>query len=484
MAANNVNITLPKNSLIKKVRVSEPTGFSSVEKDETLIDQSTNFQNASVRDLRNLDRRVAIRALSRVNGIVSAAVESYINLAMSDYSVTAYSNGTNLFDRPGTELAVSLANKMDTLNDYSEGFVDKRSISQLLETLLKEVILTGSCGGELVLDKFRLPNRIVPLSTDNIQWRVKKDKRKYPVQINTQGEDEIPLDYPTVFFEALNSDANTVYPHSMLESCLNNVYLFLEFLEDMSRVIRRSGHTRLVGTIKIQEAMASAPSEVKADPKKLQSYLISLRDAISDQLGSLEPNEAVVTFDNVEFNLLSGSGEKADYTDLLEALNGLVASSLKSMPSALGLRIGKGSQSLSNTETLLYLKSVEALRKPVESFMSRALTLSSRLAGSDTYVKFKFSPVDLRPKTEVEAHLAIRQSRILDLLSLGFMTDDEAAHMLGAGFRAEGAPELSGTLFRTGDKVDASKATPNNGAQEKALSPDTPTETRGRPEEE
>ena len=378
MASPEVQVTLPKNSVVKKVRITEPGGFTSITPGEAIVDNSSNFVNASVRDLRNLDKRVAIRALARVNGVVSAAVESYVNLAMSDYKVTGYQSGTNEFSKEGTELAISLLNKLDTLNNYGEGFVDKRTVNQLLETQLKEVILTGSCGGELVLDKFRLPDRIVPLSTDNIEWRVKKDKRKYPVQIQTQEGEDIPLDYPTIFFESLNVDANTVYPYSMLESCLNNVYLFLEFLEDMSRVIRRSGHTRLVGTIKIQEAIVSAPTEIKSDPKKLQAYLIDLRDSVSSMLETLEPNDAVVSFDNVDFEMLSGTGDKADYTDLLEALNGLVASSLKSMPSALGLRIGKGSQSLSNTETLLYLKSVDALRKPVEAFMSRSLTLAAR----------------------------------------------------------------------------------------------------------
>jgi len=354
----------------------------------------------------------------------------------------------------------------------------------LLETMLTEVVLTGGCGGELVLDKFRLPDRIVPISNDTITWKVKKDKRKYPVQTPTAGGDDIELDYPSIFFESLNMDANTVYPHSMLESALNIVFIFLDFLEDMTRTLRRSGHTRLSASIKIEEAIKSAPSDIQSDPAKMTQYLVDLQKSVEASLSGLEPNEAVVSFDNVEFDMLSSQGEKADYTQLLEALNGLVASSLKSMPSALGLRIGKGSQSLSNTETLLYLKSVGALRKPVESLMSRALTMGARLTGKNVYVKFKFSPVELRPETELEAHLLMRQSRILDQLSLGFLSDDEAAHMLGAGFRQPGAPELSGTMFRHPTNIDESKATPNNGAQEKALTSDSPTNQNGAPPED
>jgi len=481
-AASNT-VALPKNSLVKKVRVSDPP-FSSLKGGDRLVDQSVNYVNRSIRDLRQLDKKVAIRAFVRVNGMVSAAVQSYINLAMSGYSVTAYDNASHLFSPEGTLLGRSLLARLNTLNDYSSGYVDKRPVEQLLETMLLEAVITGSVGAELVLDKYRLPDRIVPISSDPIEWRVKKDKRKYPVQRSSTGND-IPLDFPTVFFEGLNQDASTVYPYSMLESCLNTVFIFLEFLEDMSRVLRRSGHTRLVGYIKIAEAVQSAPVEVQNDKDKLTNYLISLKGSVEDSLKDLEPEEAIVSYDNVEFEMLSSKGEKSDYTGMLEALNGLVASSLKSMPSALGLRIGTGSQSLSNTETLLYLKSVEALRKPVEAVMSRALTLAARLTGSPTYIKFTFDPVDLRPKTETASHLSVRQSMILDQLSLGFLTDDEASHLLGAGVRPAGAPKLSGTLFRHSQSVsvDETKITPNNGAQEKALTPDGPSSAPGRPKE-
>ena len=481
--ANTSNVILPKPSSIKKARISDPA-YSSTDPGNTLVDQQDNFLNRSGRDIRTLDKKIAIRALARVNGMVSAAIQSYVNLAMSTYKVTAYDSATQLFDLKGTVLAGALVNRLDILNDYSQGYMDKRPLSQLLETMLMEVVLTGGCGGELVLDKFRLPDRIVPISNDTIEWKVKKDKRKFPVQNSTAGGDPISLDFPSIFFEFLNMDANTVYPHSMLESALNVVFMFLDFLEDMSRVLRRSGHTRLSASIKIAEAVQSAPAAVQADPAKMTKYLVDLQQAVTESLAGLEPNEAVVSFDNVEFEMLSSQGEKADYTQLLEALNGLVASSLKSMPSALGLRIGKGSQSLSNTETLLYLKSVEALRKPVESLMSRALTMGARLTGEDVYVKFKFDPVELRPETELEAHYLMRQSRILDQLSLGFISDDEAAHSVGAGFRQPGAPDLSGTMFRQPTNIDASKATPNNGAQEKALTSDSPTNQNGAPPED
>ena len=476
--AGEVVVKLPKGGKIKKVRVSDaPFGGKP---GDSIPDSQQSYVNASIRNVRTLGTIPAIRVLARINGMVSTAVQSYVSLAMSGYSVQAYETSTHQYSREGTTVAESVQASMDTLNDYTQGYSDKRPIPTLLATLLKEVILSGGCAGELVLNEQRLPDRIVPFVVDDIEWIVKKDKRKYPSQKAQEGDD-IPLDIPTVWVESLNQEALDVYSRSMLESCLNTVYMYVDFLEDMARVVKKSGHSRMVASIIVEKALESAPSDVKQDPKKLTDYFENIRDSAVDALKNLDPNDAIVSFDNIEFNILSDTTGKSEYTDLLEALNGLVATSLKSMPSVLGLRIGKGSQSLSNTETLLYLKQVEAARAPVESLMSRALTLSARLIGSDIYVKFKFNPVDLRPENEIEAHKAIRQSRILEQLSLGFITDDEASQLLGTGVRPPNAPELSGTMFKEGSGigVDETKVSPNNGAQEKALTAKDTSAGRG-----
>lgn len=479
MAEQKVDVKLPKGGALKKVRVSDAP--YSGKPGDAIPDGAASYVNASIRDVRNIGTIKAIRALSRVNGMVSTAVQSYVSLAMSGYTVAGYENSTHLFSRDGTTIAETVLAGMDTLNDYSTGYSDKRTINQLLETLVKEVILTGGCAGELVLNEQRLPDRVVPFPVDDIEWTIKKDKRKYPSQKSQTG-DPIPLDLPTVWVESLNQEAAGVYSRSMLESCLNTVYMFVEFLEDMARVVRKSGHSRLVAKIIVEQAIATAPPSVRQDPTKLTAYLEQVRNSAEDALKNLDPNDAIISFDNIEFDVLATASVKSDYTDLLEALNGLVATSLKSMPSVLGLRIGNGSQSVSNTETLLYLKQVEAARAPVEALMSRALTLSARLIGADIYVKFKFNPVDLRPENEIEAHKAIKQSRIMEQLSLGFITDDEASYLLGTGFREPGAVPLSGTMFREGGgvAVDETKITPNNGAQEKAMAPKDTSAGRGK----
>jgi hypothetical protein len=98
--------------------------------------------------------------------------------------------------------------------------------------------------------------------------------------------------------------------------------------------------------------------------------------------------------------------------------------------------------------------------------MSRAITLAVRLlTGTDSYCKFRFKQINLRPAEELSAHQAVLFSIAKQKLSLGLYTDDEFAYLVGAGPRPANAPNLSGTLFmdQSQSSVPADVAN-NNGA--------------------
>lgn len=114
--------------------------------------------------------------------------------------------------------------------------------------------------------------------------------------------------------------------------------------------------------------------------------------------------------------------------------------------------------------------------------MSRILTLSVRLLGIQGYVKFEMDPIELRPESEREAYTMTKQQRILNLLSLGMYTDEQACLHLNVPYRAD-MPKLSGTRFA--DKVSSTGVDyvdnqPNNsGGMEQTMNPDTPSKAGG-----
>lgn len=469
-------VTLPSR-LVNKAQSNTPA--SGTDSGNAIPRDNTRAANQSIQAFRVQNNDVAaVRALDLIDGTVSSAIFSFVEIANSSFKVTAYETDTHQYSEPGTQMARSVVASLDTLFDYSKGFADKRSLDSTIETALQEVITTGALSAELVLDKLRLPDRINVIPYDTIEWVSKGDGTKYPQQQSTTG-DPIKLDLPNFFVSELHKHANKAYATTMMAAALNSSYHFNEFLEDMRRTLRRQGHSRLNVKLVTEQIIAMAPEEVRSDPEQLKSWMDNVQQGVIDALAGLNPEDALVFFDSAETQLMKGEGEKADYVPLLNALSGQHATSLKTSPSILGLRLS-GSQSLSNTESLVFLKVARGIQKPVEEVLSRALTLATRLYGEDVYVKFRFEPINLRPEDELEAFKTMRQERIMKLLSEGFMTDEEAAQELGTGPRAPGAPPLSGTGFMRGSGgINAEDASPNADPQGRALQPDTPTKGGG-----
>ena len=142
---------------------------------------------------------------------------------------------------------------------------------------------------------------------------------------------------------------------------------------------------------------------------------------------------------------------------------------------------GSASANFASAEALLYMKTADGLiRKKLNELYSRIFTLAVRLYGVDCYVEFAYEDIDLRPKNEVEAFKAMKQSRVLELLSLGFMSDEEASIMLTGKLPSANAPQLSGTGFRANTSVSPAGsgyngATNSGSTTNQNLNPDTPT---------
>ena len=476
MAIDKTPTVLPRRLLNK---AQTETAASAVDKDIEIPKESPLFINQRIRDLRDGGNAVeAIRKLAKQDGTVSTAVFNYVQVAMSGFTVKAFDSSTHQFSPEGSILAKSILAAFNTLTDYSVGYSDVQTMDSLIESALREVVLTGGLCGELVLNKARLPSKIQWVPMETVKWISNGDGTKYPAQ--TGAEEDIALNLATVWVAESHKDTSETYVRSMMEAALNTTFYYAEFIEDMRRAMRRGGHSRLIVKLDAEKVIAAAPNDVRQDAAKLKAFLEVVRTDVEGVVTSMEPEDALVCYDTVNVELLTAENVKADYTDLVTAISGMLATSLKSHPSILGLRLG-GSQSLSNTESLIYLKAASAIQRPVEDIMSRSLTLASRLFGSDIYVQFKFNPINIRPDDELEAFKTMKQARVLELLSFGFISDEEAAENLGTGERPPGAPALSGTLFRDNKGgIDAENASPNDDPQGRALQSDQPTNGGGR----
>lgn len=423
----------------------------------------------------------AIRRLSTDERFMSNAVFSIVHLALTEFRAEGYNNLTGEFDQGVTDAVRQIMVNMDTLTDYTQKFVKKPTIRQFLETALREVALSGAVAAELVLNKNGFPDYLQAVAYESLTYVTKNNNMIFPKQKpSSGGGDDIQLDIANFFISELNLGADETYSTPMYKSALIDTFQNSDFVDDMRRVVFKSGHSRLVVKLNADKVKASAPEETAADEEKLMRYMSAVQSQVQEAVGALRPEDSIVVYDSMDVDVADIGGVKSDYVPLMQQMNNMQATSLKAPPSILGIR-SEGSQSLANSETLVYLKIAKSLHGPVCDLMSRALTLSVRLMGIEGYVKFKLDPIELRPEGEREAYKQLRQKRILEQLSLGIITDQQACLELDTPYNA-GMPPLSGTRFydKQGNSTSVSTdSVDNKGGMESTLNSDTPDKAGG-----
>jgi hypothetical protein len=361
-------------------------------------------------------------------------------------------------DPLGQQVLGQLEQTLFSATDYSEGFNFRQSLDGLVETLLREVPITGATAAELVLDKSRMPSYVAAVSPSTVKWKA-SDKTQVNANTSPIAYKPVPyqivmgkyivLDVPNFFFNALDQDPTSPYPFSPLEPAIMASILAEGVNDDVQRVVRQTGHARLYAKLMFEQLKAARPDNIRAaPPEEQEAWYEAQRQAVDNVIKGLAPQDGITAYDYCDVSYLTSEiGAGSDYAPFLETVDGRTSSALKTPPAVLAKRMASGSQNVASTEALVFLLTAEAIQAPVAALLSRMLTLALRLLGVEGEVRAKFAKPSLRPDLELEAFRSMFQTNVLNLLSLGFLTDQEAAQLLGTGPMAPGAPPLSGTRF-------------------------------------
>lgn len=439
-----------------------------------------NVANTDLLTARNLQPASVIRTLASTSPDLSAAVSSNIRLGVPEKYKMKARTLDGQFDADGTRLAYEIIRRIDLLGDYTMGFSQTGSLRSVSESLAKELQLEGAACMELVLDKARVPTRFQPIPVSSLEFTEDGDALTIAQKV---GGKAVPLDYPTVMYVSLDQDLLKAYPESPLTAAVQPVLADYQLQNDLRRVANRAVHPRLVATIDAEKVVASAPPEIQNDPEKLAAFMTASRDAVESTVNGLSPEDALTTFDSVVFSYLNNPAAVGDnFSSLQEMINSKLSTGAKTMPAMLGH--GAGSQNIASSETLLALLYANSIiRLKLNELYSKALTLAVRLYGLDVVVEFTYDAIDLRPELELEAFRAMKQSRILEQLSLGQLSDEEACIDLTGNLPPVGAQKLSGTMFKTTSSTVANPYSGTStgdggGAMNQSLKNTTPTQKK------
>lgn len=457
-AAAVPSIPLPKS----------PTGQQAQPSYRTVVGGTTSLLLKPERGLLNSDRlgvrnaqgtQDALRQLSYSSPDMSAAIYATLRVGIPEKYTVVARNMDGQIDPASTALAQELLRRITYLGNVDGSYGPQMSIQSLSESLGKELMIYGACSGEVALDKARIPASLNAVSTTKVRF-FDEDMAYKPIQYI--GGTEIDLDIPTFIYVALDQDLLSVYSGSPLESSLQPVLADLDFNNDMRRALKRAVLPRLVATIDSDAVKKSTPPEILNDSDKFATYKQALIGAVQGVVNGANPEDALISFSEISYAFVDGGGDPSSIIEKMQGvLNSKMQTGVKTLPVVLG---HGGTSAAGSTEALLFLKNANMIRVKLNEFYSRALTVAVRVMGQDCYVEFEYVALDLRPDAELEAYKMMKQSRILEQLSLGFISDEEASIALTGNLPPAGYKPLMGTMFKAGTAGQNGAAQPGTAA--------------------
>jgi hypothetical protein len=434
---------------VKRGPLALPSFFKSAKPstDSALARQDRLLASTDIATLRSASSTNAVmRAFVAASPDLSAAVFAYTRSVVTPKFSAYAKNPDGTFNAEATSLLQQLITRFNVLPNYENGYACLGTLASTSESLIKEALSYGAMSCELVLNKQRLPDYIQPLSVTHIKFYPDSKGVLRPIQEISGNKSD--LDTPCFFYLALDQDLLEPYASSPMESALQPAIFAAEFLNDVRRVVQQAIHPRLHATIDEDRLLKNVPPEAINDPDKRREWVNAVVANVRSAISDLEPDEAMVTLSSLGIKLLNNGNISlsSEYEVIRDIADAKLATGAKTLPVILGHEVG--SSNVASTSTLIFMRNAQGLQIKLNELYSRMFTLALRLYGLDVYAEFAYAPIDLRPDSELEAFKSIKQARVLELLSLGLLTDDEACLELTGHLPPPGYAPLTGTMFK------------------------------------
>lgn len=306
-------------------------------------------------------------------------------------------------------------------------FEESRGMNKIAQQLLLNAMVRGALGCELSLTADVRMDKIIPFDTGTFYFKT-ENERLVPYQYqNAPGSiGYIKMDYPTIFYEAIDPAIGDPYGRNPLGSLVSIVVFQLQFLADLKAAVHQIGYPRMSAKLVEEIAKKNAPSIVANDPKKFRDWANTLKNDVQTMLQGLNPEDIPVFWDSLELDIIGkgGGGQMIKIDSVIEIIENSLAAALKSLRSILGRATNTSKEGYA-AELKLYSRGIESIQQLVEDVLERALTMALNLEGVRGWVDVEFESIDLRSELQVVAEKQTRQDIAITARMRGSISDYE-----------------------------------------------------------
>ncbi len=306
--------------------------------------------------------------------------------------------------------------RLNSLLKRFKGNAIDRSISSIIRQMGRLCLVRGACGLEVITDELGRVSRLNVIDPKWVDW-VREGDEFVAYQNNTK----VSSDF--LYWCFIDPDVDSPQHISLILSALQPIFFRIGVLQDLEKVVDRAGWARLHANILEDVMIRNAPASVRRNAESLRGWMESRRLEVQKALTDLRPEDAIVHYNSAEVDYLSPqTGGHIDIEPLMRVLDQQISSGLKALPSILG----RGSGTEGDTESVLYVRGVKFFQKTMSDTLENVFNFCLQLEGVRGNTVVKFHEVDLRSPNEIENHKIMKQKRVLELATIGFVTVEDA----------------------------------------------------------
>lgn len=382
------------------------------------------LENVDSVTLRNMTPADLIPRILRVSPEMSRALYDFLRMANPGWTLKAVKADTEIPDE-AAQLWLDFAVKQ---LDNRKG----KTADTTWNTLLSGIFVRGALFCELVLSPKDARTFIDIVTPDpyTVRFRVINDPdtggQGYELVQGT-GRDAKVLDAPTIKYISVDPLPDTPYGTSPLAPGLFPCLFILTMFQDARRVVAQQGWPRLDIMIKVAEVIRTMKAQDQNDAAKVRAYVQAAIDQVASSYSDLDPDQAWVHTDTVEFGEPVGAiGHLEGVGELFSVLERMALRSLKTMPLLFGMPEGV-SEANANRQWEVHVASIRAMQAIAESALSSLFTLYLEANGIAAQARFKFNEMRLIEELrEAQTMFQLLENAQMAEV-LGYMEHDEAS---------------------------------------------------------